>query len=100
MKVNKYAAKGRYPDNPRTAYMLMPVPFKAMFLKVFQKCWFQIDITRTLESQGPFVAIIHKMTDRMIEAMDGNENAEKNMADVEVSRPYLWVDTQLLTIFC
>lgn len=43
----------------------------------------EIEITRRLETQGPFDAILHKMTDRMIEAMDGNEDAQRDMEGVE-----------------
>lgn len=43
----------------------------------------EIDFSKTMKAQEPFDAIIHKMTDRMIEAMSGNKRAEKNMKDVE-----------------
>lgn len=39
---------------------------------------------RPIGSQGPFDAIIHKMTDHMIEAMDGNLQAQHNMQEIEV----------------
>nr|XP_039259101.1 inositol-tetrakisphosphate 1-kinase-like isoform X2 [Styela clava] len=43
----------------------------------------EIDFSKTMKAQEPFDAIIHKMTDRMIEAMSGNKRAEKNIKDVE-----------------
>jgi len=43
----------------------------------------EIDTTRQISDQGPFVAIIHKFTDLMIDSMNGNKNAENYMNQLQ-----------------
>nr|CAB3257451.1 inositol-tetrakisphosphate 1-kinase-like [Phallusia mammillata] len=43
----------------------------------------EIDLDSDLEQQGPFDAIVHKVTDLMIERLDGNEVAAQKMKDFE-----------------
>ena len=45
---------------------------------------FQLDLSRSLDEQGPFDAILHKLTDLIAKAQHGNQNAKKEMARLEV----------------
>jgi len=43
----------------------------------------EIDTSILISEQGPFVAIIHKFTDLMIDSMNGNKNAENYMNQLQ-----------------
>ena len=44
----------------------------------------QVDLEKPLEEQGPFDLIIHKITDHMAAATDGDSQALKTMKGLEV----------------
>ena len=44
----------------------------------------QVDLEKPLEEQGPFDLIIHKITDHMAAARDGDSQALKTMKGLEV----------------
>ena len=45
---------------------------------------FQVDLEKPLEEQGPFDLIIHKITDHMAAATDGDSQALRTMKGLEV----------------
>lgn len=44
----------------------------------------KINFDQDLDEQGCFDAVIHKLTDMMIDAMDGNDKAAKNLHKFQV----------------
>ena len=44
----------------------------------------QLDLTQPLESQGPFDAIVHKVTDILAKADNGNATARQYIHNIQV----------------
>lgn len=47
--------------------------------------YLQIDLGQPLEAQGPFDAIVHKVTDILAKADNGNKTAQKLIHNIQVS---------------
>lgn len=43
--------------------------------------FFQIDLERSLDEQGPFDAIVHKLSDVMLSADYGNDSHARSLCD-------------------
>lgn len=45
---------------------------------------FQVDLLQSLEDQGPYDLIIHKLTDVITRAQDGDNKAKQMMSNLQV----------------
>ena len=48
--------------------------------------YFQIDLDKSLEEQGPFDMILHKFTDILVKAQQGNITAQRIIRSIEVTQ--------------